>query len=443
MLFHPAPGTEPIMKRLHQTHSRFLLLGGLFCAVVACAAAAIAQPTSQTPKPAPVQSVPYEPLVLRVDADSEDWTLNAEVLLVGLTSDRQDINTSRPVFRTQKIIADAAVIVFPVPTDTAFTVMDDELLKSKLSLSGREIQGNPRLLDGYQANNRLLAWDLTDLDTNGIRLDVQTAMTSHKTVVDEKRAFQIDWPKNELPEMLNSALGPQLYIESDQPEIAKLVEVWTNGEPTKAKPYYLAKHLAAKVIDWYQPDEGPFLALRDSRAFETGSSAVMIAGYNVRGAVVAAREQKGSALDMANLLCAVYRQAGLPARVVICYDLESQKQDTRNSIHAWVEFFLMVDEERGLGEWVPVDIIRQREFSSRAPDVTRSWQYFGNNDKSQYYAPVSFHWHPPTMVVNSGPPALWGWLPKPSAPNVDQGIRFHAFNTPMTAERQRRRREGR
>ena len=430
---------------IHATPARThrLPLGGFGCIAAACAAAAVAQPTTQTPRPAPVQSVPYEPLVLRVDADSEDWTLNAEVLLVGITADRGDINTNRPVFRTQKITFEAAVITFPVPTDTAFTVMDDELLETKLSLSGRLVNGTPRLLDGYQAGNRLLAWDLTNVDANGIRLDVQTAMTSHKTVVDEARAFAVDWPKKELPESINSALGPQLYIESDQPEIARLVEVWTNGEPTRAKPYYLAKHLAGKVIEWYQPDEGPFLALRDSRAFEAGSRAVMIAGYNVRGAVVAARERKGSALDMANLLCAVYREAGLPARVVICYDLESQKEDTRNSIHAWVEFFLMVDEERGLGEWVPVDIVRQREFSSRAPEITRPWKYFGNNDKSQYYAPVSFHWHPPTMVVNSGPPALWGWLPTPAALNVDQGIRFHAFNTPMTAERQRKRREGR
>ncbi len=423
--------------------ARTLLFGAIGLGAAACAAVIGAQPATTTPKPAPVQSVPYDPLVLRVDADSEDWTLNAEVLLVGLTSQRRDIDTDRPVFRTQRILADGAVIVFPVPTDTAFTVMDDELLESKLTMSGREIEGVPRLIEGYQAGARLLAWDLVDLDTNSIRLDVQTAMTSHKTVVDERRAFQVDWPKGELPETLNSALGAQLYIESDQPEIARLVEHWTNGDPTRAKPYYLAKHLAGKVMEWYQPSEGPFLALRDSRIFETGTAAVMIAGYNVRGAVVAARERRGSALDMANLLCAVYRQAGLPARLVVCYDLEAQRDDTRNSIHAYVEFFLMVDEEKGLGEWVPVDIVRQREFSSRAPDIALPWKYFGNNDKSQYYAPVSFHWHPPTTVVNSGPPGLWGWLPKPSAPNVDQGIRFHAFNTPMTAERQRKRREGR
>jgi transglutaminase-like putative cysteine protease len=169
----------------------------------------------------------------------------------------------------------------------------------------------------------------------------------------------------------------------------------------------------------------------------------MIAGYNVRGAVDAARQQRGSNLDMANLLCAVYRAAGIPARVVIGYDHEAQRKEDRPPVTAWVEFFLMVDQENQRGEWIPVDIIRQREFSSRAPDVTRPWKYFGNSDLSNNYSVISFHWHPPTTVVNSGPPAFWGWLPKPTAPNVDQGVRFHAFETPTTADRQRRQREGR
>jgi len=406
--------------------------------------AALAQPVTQTPRPGPVQAVPYEPVVLRVDADKQEWTLNAEVMLVSLTEQRSDVRGRQPVFQTRRIVVDRAVLVFPVPTDTAFTVMDDLLFESSVILGGRTISDTPRLVEGYQAGARLAAWDISNIDANGIRLNVRTAMTSFNTVVDEKRAFAVDWPKGELPEMLNSALGAQLYVESDAPEIARLVEVWTNGNPKRVKPYYLAKHLAAKVVDWYQPSEGPFLAERDSEIYRTGTGAIMIAGYNVRGAISAAREQRGSAFDMANLLCAVYRQAGIPARVVIGYNHEGQQRGSnRSPIHAWVEFFLMVDEENGLGEWIPVDIIRQREFASRAPAVERPWKYFGNNDRSHQYSAISFHWHPPTVVVNSGPPAFWGWLPEPSAPNIDQGIRFHAFNTPMTTEIQRRRREGR
>jgi len=402
----------------------------------------LAQPSTQTPRPAPVQAVPYEPLVLRVDADSQEWTLNSEVLLLALTREG-DGTPQRPVPKTVRIDLDGAVITFPLPTDTAYTVIDDSLTEARLRLDPNRVIAESRLLDGYQAGQRLLAWDVEDIRTSSLRLEVKTSQQAFKTVVDEKRAFAVDWPSEELPESINSALGPQLYIESDQPEIARLVEVWTNGEPTRAKPYYLAKYLAAKVLEWYQPSEGPFLAERDSDMYRSRDGATMIAGYNVRGAIYAARERNGSNLDLANLLCAVYRAAGIPARVVIGYDHEAQNEQDRPTVIAWVEFFLMVDEENQMGEWVPVDIIRQREFSSRAPDITRPWKYFGNNDLSQHYSVISFHWHPPTSVVNSGPPAFWGWLPKPSAPNVDQGVRFHAFATPMTAKRQRERREGR
>jgi hypothetical protein len=429
-------------RSIFPLRSRSLVVSALGGALLAGTAIAMLQPSTRTPRPAPVQAVPYEPIVLRADADAQEWTLNGEILLLSLTT--EGLGTpSRPVPTTRPFKLDGAVITFPIPTDTAYTVIDDQLTKSELMVGNTQIPGTPRMLEGYQSGQRLLAWDVKDIDAKSIRLTVSTSQQAFQTVVDERRAFAVDWPSKELPEALNSSLGAQLYIESDAPEIKRLVEVWTNANPTRVKPYYLAKHLAAKVIDWYQPSEGPFLSNRDSDIFLTGRGAVMVAGYNVRGAVAAAREQRGSNLDMANLLCAVYRAAGIPARVVIGYDHKAQEDNNRPALIAWVEFFLMVDEENQLGEWVPVDIIRQREFSSRAPDITQAWKYFGNSDLSQNYSVISFHWHPPTTVVNSGPPAFWGWLPKPAAPNVDQGVRFWAFATPMTAERQRRQREGR
>lgn len=422
--------------------ARCLLTVTISSAIAISVGSALAQPSTQTPRPAPVQAAPYEPIVLRADADSQEWTLNSEILLLALTR-AGDGTASNPVATTVRIVLDGAVITYPLPTDTAYTVIDDSLTEARIRVDPDRVLDSPRVLDGYQAGQRLLAWDVPDIHTSAIRLEVKTSQQAFKTVIDEARAFAVDWPSEELPESINSALGPQLYIESDQPEFARLVDVWTNGDPTRVKPYYLAKYLAAKVLEWYQPSEGPFLAERDSDFYRSRDGATMIAGYNVRGAVYAAREQNGSNLDMANLLCAVYRAAGIPARVVIGYDHEAQVDQDRPTLIAWVEFFLMVDQENQRGEWIPVDIIRQREFSSRAPDITRPWKYFGNNDLSQNYSVISFHWHPPTTVVNSGPPAFWGWLPKPSAPNVDQGVRFHAFATPMTAERQRKRREGR
>ena len=202
--------------------ARALVFVGL--GVSTLGAIALAQPSTQTPRPAPVQAVPYEPLVLRVDADRQQWTLNGEILLLGLTRERRDINVDQPVYRTDPFKIEAAVIAYPLPTDTAFTVMDETLTETRLQIGSTQIQESPRTLDGYQSGQRLLVWDVKNVEATSLRLNVQTSMQAFKTVVDEERAFAVDWPKQELPEDLNSSLGPQLYVEADAPEIKRLVE---------------------------------------------------------------------------------------------------------------------------------------------------------------------------------------------------------------------------
>jgi len=91
------------------------------------------------------------------------------------------------------------------------------------------------------------------------------------------------------------------------------------------------------------------------------------------------------------------------------------------------------------GEWIPVDIVKQREFSSRAPALNLRWEYFGNNVEFDMMVPVSYHWIPPENVVNAGVPGFWGWQPSPAVPGVEVELKFRASGMPRRGPDPRRR----
>jgi len=230
-----------------------------------------------------------------------------------------------------------------------------------------------------------------------------------------------------------------LFIQSDHPAIKNLVAKWTGGQPSRYRPAVLAKVLAARAIEHFQVSEQRFVFGRISE----------VAGLNVHGAVHAARHGDGSVFDYAAFLTALYRAAGLPARVVIGYDMEASMgsrlgirdhhEDCERDIglrhfplpilRAWVEFYLL-DEAAGRAEWIPVDIEQQRRVSSEPRPIDQPWKFFGNNECLDNVAPISFHFHPPTTVVNAGPPAMWGWLAAPRLPRIEQRLDFGATEPP-------------
>ncbi len=417
---------------------------GVLAGIGPCVSTMSAQPVTQTPIPAPVQTQGYEPLVLRIDAEKQNWTLKGEIRIYGANPEREsDLRATR--YRVDK-----AVLLYPIATDTSSTRFYDVEIRAVAGSDDLGDFGASRRLDGYQAGQSYLAFDVEDYRGTTLGIDVTTTMTSYQTTIDEERAFGVDWPTGDYPEAIAASLKPQTFVESDSDEIKRLVDAWTNAAPMRAKPYFLAKHLAWHVVEWYTPNERPFVQgqvappppehpdvvpLFDERPAPTG----YYQGLDVKGAAHAARERQGSPLDMANLLCAVYRAAGLPARVVIGHDNRAYLEEERPTVTAWVEFYMMVDPEQNRGEWIPVDIVRQHAFATRAPEVTRPWKYFGNSDHSQNYSVIGFHWLPPTFVLSPAPPALWGWLPHPQTPAIRSGMRFTAHRTLMTLERQRRR----
>ena len=149
---------------------------------------------------------------------------------------------------------------------------------------------------------------------------------------------------------------------------------------------------------------------------------------------------------IANLYVSLLRASGIPARVVIgteisAADLRSipnanlprrnasdidadlvpidprfpnnPRVATRGTrIRFWTEFYLF-DERTGTGQWIPVDLHRQRAESSRAPDIHRPWRYFGNHDELDEIVPLTSVYTTIDAPGFSGIPALWGWATEP------------------------------
>jgi hypothetical protein len=130
-----------------------------------------------------------------------------------------------------------------------------------------------------------------------------------------------------------------------------------------------------------------------------------------------------------------------------------KRSDERKGLvlRSWVEFFLSREPpppkqgEQPVvtaadGEWIPVDIARQIEFSSRPPPQDRRWEYFGHNEEFDEVVPMGFHWLPPEDCTNAGAPGVWGWRPSPVVPVCDAEIKVWAFETPRRGGEPRPRR---
>ena len=363
----------------------------------------------------------------------QEWTVHMEIRLHPWQPRVREDEDIQPT--TTFHISEGAV-VFPLLTGSASHEARPDKIKSALNINNKVASDEPRLITGRQAGTQLGVWEMRDVHTRDLNLTLDIPMVSYETRIDEKRAFEIMWPKDtEWDEEIASALEPQAYVESDSTAVVELVREWTNGNPKKVKPYYLAKYLAAKTLEHVQTTgTGQTTSFRGPRAGTVTS--IFFSGFDVKGAASAAKTGRGTPHDLPCLLAAVYRAAGLPARLVIGYDVELSEEHERPEFRAWVEFYLY-DEQADRGEWIPVDIGKQREFSSRAPRIEQRWDYFGHNETFDQMCPLAYHWTPPTTVASAGPPALWGWIAAPANPRADQEIRIWAQHTVKRGGRRR------
>ncbi len=399
------------------------------------------QPAKAPPPPAtPAAAVPppTEPVAGKVLAldQSRDWTMAADVRVVAART--QDVVDGHIIEQEVPFKFSSAAVVFPMLTASAAHRLEADSsgvprFTGELKFNGVVMDTKPTFQDGYAGGTKLARWEMRDVEGNDTQLHVEYQMTCWNTVFDEDLARTVPWPRGAWPAVAASALKPQMFIESNDPAIRALVaRLLSDQDPKTQPPVVLAKHLAGEVLAMVQPS-GNGLVFNRNSSFR---------GFVLRGAVAMAGEPKGSPHDVACLLTAVYRAAGLPARVVIGYDKEDlasgNAQDPRRTVsgpwnlRSWVEFAL-VDPFDNKAFWIPVDINRLRQWSSRPPAFDSTWKFFGTHDELNSVLPLAFGYHPPTTVTAMSP-AFWGWLTTPETGMGVQSLGFTAFRTPQRGD---------
>jgi hypothetical protein len=364
-----------------------------------------------------------------------DWTFRSTVNINML--DKRDEN-GMPVEEFLKF--DQAVVIFPVLYGSGSHEVNTDAVKGEFRLNDKPQDSTVEFSDSYQSGARYGRWAMTNKVGREVELQVEIPMMTWETKFDERLAAKLDWP-SAWPVAAQTALTAQAFINPADAAITQLVAEWTNGkDPKSIKPVQLAKWLAGNVQQLMQIN-GTGTTTADNGLIE---------GIEVRDAGLSAREGEGTVHDLACVLCAVYRAAGLPARPVIGWDVSEAKGDDNflsrkggdSALRSWVEFCLY-DEETKKEAWIPVDITRIRNRSSRMRDLDRPWKYFGEHDELDDVMPIAFHYHPPVAgVVAHGSPALYGWFTTPTYQQAEQFVRFTSITTPKRSN-DRRRPQGR
>jgi len=362
----------------------------------------------------------------------QDWTLRATVSVRAWED-----NLATPV-RIDSWAFETAAILFPLVEQTASSNLDVSSAAGTLDFNDYDVANEFTLIGGYHSGQKYARFDAVDVAAREMGLEVRFLARSWRTVLNEEAARAVAWPEGDWPDEAASTLDPQPFVElpfgngGNVAELDRLALRWTDGaDPKSVPPLTLAKWFAAKAIDHVQIN---------GDGIERGPNGIEFEGFQLQGAPMTARRGRGSAFDAAAFLAAMYRRAGLPARIVIAYrevgdNDDAQDRDDRGArrLRAYVEFYLY-DEPNTRGGWIPVDIVELRRRSSRAPSIDRPWDFFGTHDELDLFVPIAFNFHPPTTVRAYGAPALWGWFVTPTPPATAwQYLDFSVSRTTVTS----------
>jgi len=397
--------------------------------------------------PAPVASAPREPRPAPAvgpyitQSRPHDWLMSVRVRLRSTTARDLDPQTGLPretMFKFQTM-----GVVFPIATETSSSMIYNNQIEAELRISDAVVDREPVVLAGYAAGARLLRLDAggTDAETSCREVELRASIPSRswRTEFDEKAASRVGWPKDGWPAEVMSTFQPQMYLDLgwnpqtgkieayDEKPLADAIERWVKeagGRDIKnLPPVTMAKFLAARVWASIEPSRGDGLI-----ATTQGE----LSGIELGAPGQVLLNGRATPSEMALLLTAIYRKAGLPARTVIGWDVGPdadrflKKSSKQNMIRAWVEFALY-DEAKNTINWVPVDIVKLRKMTSRPQALDREWRYFGTHDELADVAVIGFQFHPPTDVVSYGSAGFWGWFVTPEPPlSAEQAISFSA-----------------
>ncbi len=341
--------------------------------------------------------------------DSDDWTITINITVERY---RREVRPGDESVDTSTFHIQKTPIVFPILAEGAFFESKVEGIEATLELDDRAVDPHFSVSGDYPLGSSLGVWNIDEFNGREIELTITQRFTCYESIVRKDLAAELPWPAK-WPGHVTDALKPQLFIESDDEDIKALVKRWTRGNVRSVPPYMAAKAVTGQVIeyvqrsgkDWVNDDQGRF------------------AGFDLRGARWLLESRKGTDGDIVCFHTACLRAAGIPARPVI--GMHARRKEFR----MWTEFYIY-DEECAEGVWLPVDIIGLRRRSSRSGPLDRQWKDFAVIKNFNEFIPLAYHFHPPTAVRNAGPPALWGWDPRPKAEPARQYLTWKVFKTP-------------
>lgn len=398
-----------------------------------------ATPVPTQPAPTqPAQAKPAPPKPSFLDnvikpGRTRNWTLRVNVHVDAYQTDPRKLG--QPGYKelqVKPITFETAAVVFPLVIASAGSEAVPEAMRGTLFFDDRPMDTEPELSPTiYHSGTRLARWEMTNKTGREMDLRVEIPMTTWETVFDEKLAERAVWPAGGTwPEVAASTFSGLAFVDYQSPVVTNLLSQWSGGkDPKTVRPVPLAKYLAGQVLELMQPTGSGLEYARNGE----------LEGFKLQRASTTLNLKRGSEHDIAIALCAVYLAAGLPARTLIGYDVTATKGEDSGpfgkakgsaGLRSWVEFALY-DESADRLIWVPVDIVRQRKSSSKAPPLDRPWKYFGSNDELDDVMPIAFQYHPPTTVVAHGSRCFWGWLTTPTIPEgASQYIKFESMTTP-------------
>ncbi len=308
-----------------------------------------------------------------------------------------------------------------------------------------------------------------------IRMEFSFEGTTWNTRFDEARAREVAWPTGDWPAEAASTFDDMLFIDRgfagpyQSGLAAALAEEYTAGRAQSQPPVVAAKWIAGQLIQDIQPDGMPvFLSgvipIKDRSQIRPDHMQAL----RLEGTDRVALDMQGSPLDLALLLTAVYREIGLPARVVIGYvagprgglaDRYRDAEKPEYGVYPWVEFALYDEREGAIGDsltWIPVDIVSMYQNNVGRRPFEQPWEGFGTSDLLSEVIPIGYHLHPhdlpafsygrspwpiyqdPCRVIYEPLPALWGWHIVPAMPcHARQAVTFAATTPSRTADDQR------
>ncbi|MCB9847603.1 MAG: transglutaminase domain-containing protein [Phycisphaeraceae bacterium] len=371
---------------------------------------------------------------LRLTSPS-NWDFRRE-MNVFVTNDATRQRSGQTHQQTDRLELSHVTVVAPLNAGCATARVETEhLAQAALLVDQTTIVEKPTLAPGYPNGEQLARWDANNIDTRQLTIAMRGPATTYETKVDENAAMRVQWPSKGYSESIASSLAPQRFIECDDKRVVALMNRWTSNNPHGPNPYLVAKALAGRVQESFQP----------SGSGSRTDYPARFAGVELEGAAAMATRMRGTDPDMAALLCAVYRAAGLPARVVIGLDVAGSPGgrstvpaasavcranfDPDNArqalLRTWVEFYLY-DEANDAGGWIPVDIVMLRRSSNRMQDLMRPWDGFGGGMCYDHLIPITYSFVPPIVTDDDSKPALWAWITTPAEPSVETGLVIEA-----------------